>query len=135
MKLECLKITPNISIAALNKIKTMNKELINNNISEAICTIAIGATITEYGNIMLKDLAYNDLKQRANISVKSARRVQDWFVYNPNVGKHYEAIFKDQLNSDKTVLLTKLFSLVSKLEVEGLEFLIDTVEKAIDEPG
>lgn len=99
----------------------------------AIKKISIGAVISEYGCLMLKDASKQELKQRVNRLHNATQHVQNYFLTHPNARPQTRETFKKQFLKGEIVLIAELLETVWGLDENDLETIINSIKKNINQ--
>jgi len=96
--------------------------------AKSIRKLVIGVIVTEYALMELREDAKQDLKYRANIAIKSARSVQDYFKFHPQCTPEHKAVFEKEFIKSELFMISELLETVWGIDDDGLEEIINAIK-------
>lgn len=99
--------------------------------AKSIRKLVIGVIVTEYALMELREDSKQDLKYRANIAIKAARAVQDYFKFHPQCTPEHKVIFEKEFIKSELYMISELLECVWGINDEGLEIIINAIKKNI----
>lgn len=98
-------------------------------VARSIRKLVIGTIVTEYALMELREDSKQDLKYRANIAIKAARSVQDYFKFHPQCTPEHKKIFEREFLKSELYMISELLETVWGIDDEGLEEIINAIKK------
>ncbi len=96
--------------------------------AKSIRKLVIGVIVAEYALMELREDAKQDLKYRANIAIKSARAVQDYFKFHPQCTPEHKAVFEKEFIKSELFMISELLETVWGIDDDGLEEIINAIK-------
>lgn len=94
----------------------------------SIRKLVVGIIITEYAIMELSDGSKQDLKNRANIAIQAAKRVQDYFRFHPQCTPEHKAIFEKEFVKSEIFMLSELLETVWGFSDDTIEEIINAIK-------
>jgi hypothetical protein len=95
--------------------------------AKSIRKLVVGIIISEYALRELVDDSKQDLKQRANIAISAAKRVQDYFRFHPQCTPEHKAIFEKEFVKSEIYLLSELLETCWQFSDDTIEEIIKAI--------
>lgn len=99
--------------------------------AKSIRKLVIGVIVTEYALMELREDAKQDLKYRANIAIKAAKAVQDYFKFHPQCLPEHKKVFEKEFIKSELYMISELLECVWGIDDEGLEIIINAIKENI----
>jgi Fe-S oxidoreductase len=99
----------------------------------SIKKIVIGAIISEYGAVEIRDRTKQELKQKVNLLANAAQGVQKYFLTHPNCTDSTRKDFKQEFNRDELYLLSEILLVLWGVPYDDLEQILFTLKENIQD--
>lgn len=98
--------------------------------AKSIRKLVIGVIISEYALMELREDSKQELKMRANIAIKSAKAVQDYFKFHPQCRPEHKQIFEREFLKSEIFMLSELLELCWGFSDDSIEDIIKAIREA-----
>lgn len=92
--------------------------------SKSLRKLIVGIIISEYALRELVEDSKQDLKQRANIAISAAKKVQDYFKFHPNCKPEHKVIFEREFIKSEIYMLSELLEQCWHFDDNTIESII-----------
>lgn len=110
--------------------------------AQAVKKFLVGTIILEQSLLELKDSTHQEIKQLGTRLLKSAKAMQNYFIYHPNTDEQYRALFKRQFLNSEIVLYGEIMATIQNLSedslvhvLESLRVYVSSAEDVVEESG